>query len=293
MDAIKPQRTFRRRLIHWLFALFALYVIYCGLLYVLQTSLIFPAGFAGQAGDVLPTIDTERIELATDEGTTVAWFVPAPSHAHANSNDDEQERTPRPLAVFFHGNAELIDYQPQIIDLYHAMGVSVLLVEYRGYGHSQGTPSQAHIVADSVAILDQVIKREDVDAQRIVMHGRSIGGGLATQVALQRKPSALIVENTGTSVSSMAWRYGAPPLLVRSPLNTEKAFKQLDIPILIMHAKHDLVFPVKHGHVLHAAASDSTLVLFDADHNTLPGPAEAGLYVDSVRAHLEKAGVLD
>lgn len=269
----------------WLIILFSLYVVYCGLLFFFQTRFIFPASMAGQPGQALPTADTDVIELSTDEGTTVAWFIPA-------LGSDSAASEPRPLAMFFHGNAELIDYQHAIIDLYHGMGIHVLMVEYRGYGHSDGTPTQSHIVADSLAVLEQVLARDEVDAGKFVLHGRSIGGGLAAQVALELSPTALVVESTGTSVAGMAMQFGVPPFLVRSPLNTRDAFSQLDLPILIMHGQDDEIFPVPHAHRLDEAAKQSTLVLFDASHNTLPSSSEAGLYEQSVAELLRSTGVL-
>ena len=90
----------------------------------------------------------------------------------------------------------------------------------------------------------------------------------------------------------MAVRYGVPPFLARSPLRSEAAFKELDVPILIMHGKADQIVPVGHAHELEQAGSQTTLVLFDADHNTLPTPRQAVLYEESVRDHLRSAGVL-
>ena len=269
----------------WLIILIAMYFIYCGIVFFFQGALIFPNTMAGKPSDALPTEDTELIEYSTDEGTTVAWLIPAPD----SEVDDD---TTYPLAVFLHGNAELIDYQQPIMELYRRQGLALLLIEYRGYGHSDGTPSQQHIVDDAVSIIGHVLNRDEIDPARLVLHGRSIGGMLSAQVALQTKPNALIVESCGTSVADMSWRFGIPPFLVTSPLRTEKAFKQLDIPILIMHGKDDEIFPLANAHALDNAAKQSTLVVFDASHNTLPMPNEATLYEQSVNEHLKKAGVL-
>lgn len=281
----KPKPTLKRRIMTWLLIPVVLYVFYCGLLFFFQTSLIFPVQFAGQPGPGLPTSGgpAEQLEIETDEGTTAAWYLPAP---------DVSADRPAPLVVFFHGNAELIDHQQPILDLYHDLGVSVFMVEYRGYGHSDGTPSEKHIVGDTVALLNQVLDKPEVDRERLVYHGRSIGAGFATQVALQIKPRAMVVESTFKSIAGMAWRYGIPPFLVRTPLRTERAFKQLDVPILIMHGKYDSIVPPSHSEALHAAARDSTLLLFDADHNTLPMPAEVPVYEGAVREHLEQAGIV-
>lgn len=276
-------RNWRKRLMPWLIILLSLYVVYCGLLFFFQTKLIFPASMAGQAGEVLPTSDTEVVKLPTDEGTTAAWLVHVPG-ASADA--------PAPLVMFFHGNAELIDHQHATIDLYYRLGLHVLMVEYRGYGHSEGTPSEKHIVQDSLAILEQVLKREDVANEQLVLHGRSIGGGLAAQVALQAEPSALIVESTFTSVSGMAMRYGVPPFIVTSPLESEDAFEQLSVPILIMHGERDSIVPISHAHALEAAAADATLVLFDADHNDLPSGPDVQAYRRAVEELLRRAGTI-
>ncbi len=276
-------KTLKRRIMTWLIILFSLYAIYCGLLFFFQTKLIFPASMAGQAGNLLPTVDTQVIALRTEQGTTTAWLIPS-----ADASGD----TPAPLAVFFHGNAELMDHQHAIIDLYHSLGVSVLMVEYRGYGHSEGTPSESHIVADTLEVLEQVLQRDDVAKDKLVLHGRSIGGGMAAQVALKTKSTAMIVESTFTSVSGMAMRFGVPPFIVTSPLKSEDAFKQLSLPTLIMHGRRDSIVSGSHAARLAAAAKDSTVVMFDSDHNDLPNGSEVTLYRNEVEALLKRAGVL-
>ncbi|MEM9021168.1 MAG: alpha/beta hydrolase [Planctomycetota bacterium] len=286
--------TKRRRLpwyARWALILMSLYVIYCGLMFFFQDKFVYRAGFAGQASDRLPTEMTERIELATDEGHTVAWFVPAPDLG--SGVEIGGAHPARPLAVFFHGNSELIDHQQRIIDLYHGLGVSVLMVEYRGYGHSDGTPSEKHILADTLAVLEGALEREDVDADRLVLHGRSLGGGFATAIALDTEPAALVVESTFKSLASMATRYGVPPLLITSRLRSEETFQVLDLPILILHGRADKVVPVAHAHALDTAGKDTTLVLFEANHNTLPPPGSVGRYEQAVRLHLEEAGVIE
>ncbi|MEM9345685.1 MAG: alpha/beta hydrolase [Planctomycetota bacterium] len=282
---------FKKRIVTWLLVLLSLYVIYCGLMFFFQNKFVFRADFAGQASDRLPTEMTERIELPTDEGNTVAWFIPAPGSGDGVDGDDAGTNPARPLAVFFHGNSELIDHQQRIIDLYHGMGVSVLMVEYRGYGHSDGTPSEEHILADTLAVLEGVLERDDVDADRLVLHGRSLGGGFATALALETGPAALVVESTFKSVASMATRYGVPSLLITSQLRPEETFPELDLPILILHGQADKVVPVSHGHKLEAVAKDATLVLFDAGHNDLPNGLEIGKYRSEVYDHLVRAGV--
>lgn len=274
--------------------LVGLYVVYCGLLFFYQHKLMFPRDQAGVPPEMAAAFHKpEVIEIATDEGTTRGWYLPAPPEVPPEAG---RGGGPRPLVVFFHGNAELIDHQSDIIELYHAMGVSVLLPEYRGYGHSDGSPSEKHIVADSLAMIERVAGRPEVDEERIILHGRSIGGGLAAQVADRmqsegRTPAAVIVESTFVSASGMAWRHGVPPILVRSPLRTGEVFERSTYPILIMHGKYDGIIPVSHAHELLKLAPNGKLLILEFGHGIpLVGIPQ---YEDAVRLHLQEAGVVN
>lgn len=261
-----------------------IYLIWCAALFLLQGRMMFPRGFAGAPSEGPWDIDAVVLRHEFDPGRgVVAWLLLVPG-ASAES--------PRPLVVFFHGNAELIDHQAAIVALYRRLGASVLMVEYRGYGHSDGTPAQKPLVDDAVSVIEQVIEDKTIDAGRLVLHGRSIGGGIATQVALEIRPVALVVESTTTSVAGMAWRYGVPPFLVKSPLNNRAAFERLDLPILILHGRDDEIFPLAQAEALQRAGRDATLVTFNASHNTLPSGAEIERYERAIREHLIDAGAI-
>lgn len=308
--------TRKRRWLPWyargVLYVLALYVAYCGLLFFYQTKLIFPADLAGvSAGSpFLPT--GEVLTLETEQGTSVAWFFPAPApapgigSAPAPGNGQavspggvEGSEAARPVVVFLHGNAELIDHQRDIVEMYHALGVSVLLPEYRGYGGagasgggSAGSPSQTHLVSDAVAFYDRVVARGDVHADRVVIHGRSIGAGVGAQLAARRPCVAVIVESAGTSVARKAWGYGVPPFIVRSPFDTERVFRTLSVPVLIMHGEHDVIFRYQEARDLLAAAPNAVLVPFDAGHDDLGTGAQRQRYLDAVAGHLATAGVI-
>jgi len=276
----------RRKRLSWRYRIplyfVAGYVAYCVILFFAQDTMIFPAHYAGSPGALVPE-GTQTLTLHIDEGQVVAWYLPA-----ANASAEQ----PAPLVVFFHGNAELIDYQHDIIEFYHRLGVSVLLPEYRGYGRSDGKPSQQSVTADAIAFYDQVVERPEVDAQRIVIHGRSIGGAVAAQLAGQRTPSVLVVESTGTSVARMAMGYGIPPFLVKHPFYTDRVVRQLDAPVLIMHGRSDEIFPFAHAQTLERIAEDARLVDFDSGHNGLPSLGQRERYESAVRTRLQEAGIL-
>lgn len=252
-------------------------------LYLLQDRMVFPRMHLGSPAPTLPTRDTVVLTTQTDAGDRVeAWFVPGRGVT---------EQSPGPLVVYFHGNAELIDFQHGVVDMYRRLGMSVLLPEYRGYGRSGGSPSQAGIRRDVLDFLEQITERLDVDRQRIVYHGRSLGGGVACDVASQRKPMAMILESTFTSVAAMARQFGAPGALVRHPFRNDQALAQMTIPLLIMHGSQDDIIPVSHGRTLRELAPHAEYAEFDCRHNDFPGE-ERDRYRQMIEQFLRGADLL-
>ena len=261
------------------------YVAWWTALYNLQDSLIFPT-------DALPPVagetrfpNTQVLELTQPTGElSRAWLVLNPEGSADN---------PLPLVVFFHGNQELIDYQDEVVGLYISLGAHVLLPEYRGYGRSGGSPSREGIVDDCSDFVSQAIARDDVDRERVVFHGRSLGGAVAAETALKVKPSVLILQSTFTSTTDMAKQFAAPEFLIRHRFDTKTAVAELNIPTLIFHGKQDNVVPIEHAFALRDAASKSQFIAFDADHNSFPGAKNARAYIAAVATFLLQTGISD
>ncbi|RMF81200.1 MAG: alpha/beta hydrolase, partial [Planctomycetota bacterium] len=230
---------------------------------VFQERLIFPGMTMRTADDALPRPDfVERFWIETPEGTrTEAWFIPGRGITPT---------TPGPLVVFSHGNAERIDDYPYLLTPYTEWGFSILLVEFRGFGRSTGTPGQAALTADIVAAFDRVVARPEVDASRVLLHGRSIGGAVIAQLAARRPSAAMILESSFTNLGSFAWRYGAPPLLLRHPFRTDRVVATYDRPLLLFHGTRDSIVPLSHARKLHRLAPQSKLITADAGHNDFP-----------------------
>lgn len=250
--------------------------------YLMQRRVMFPRGMAVQVPNAKDgTRDLEVLWLDTDGGRVEAWLL-----LGAGASAD----SPKPAVIFAHGNAELIDHNVGLAQRYQLMGVSVLLVEYRGYGRSGGSPSQEAITADMIAFYDLLAKRGGVDATRIIFHGRSLGGGAACALALQRKPAAIILESTFTSAKDMAWRFAIPPFLVRDPFDNQEVLAQLDAPVLLFHGRRDNIIPYEHGVALSQTAKNAQLVSYDCDHNDLP-PDHEDYWVE-IQKFLREAGVM-
>lgn len=248
----------------------------------LQRHILFPRHLVGDRPAVdIAALHGEVLVRAVDGGEVQAWFLPGAGVGPA---------APGPVVVFLHGNGERIEDWVSNLAPYRALGVSVLLPEYRGYGRSAGTPSEAGIVEDVVWFVDAVRARADVDATRVVLHGRSIGGGVACGVARQRPPAAMVLSSTFTSVVDMAKRFWLPRMLVLDPFDNVACLRGLDAPVLIVHGERDSLIPVAHARALQAAAKDAELVLYAADHNDCP-PARSTFWTDVERL-LRRAGVL-
>jgi hypothetical protein len=258
------------------------YVLWCTILYSYQDRLVWPRELA-QPQSAKPK-NAEAVSLPIERGGAVeAWFFPP--------KPDESGK-PAPAVIYFHGNAELIDQQDRVVEGYSKIGLSVFLPEYRGYGRSAGEPSEKGIAADMIRFYDLLIRRADVDPSRIVFHGRSVGGGVAVDLAARRTPAALILESTFTSIAAMALKFGAPPFLLKHPFRTDRVVERLDVPMLLFHGRRDTVVPVSHGRRLHELARGSTYVEYNSEHNDFPGEGNEEAYWREIQAFLVRPGVL-
>jgi len=279
----RPRRFFRRLGTRVLIYASLAYVAWCAALYFYQDHLVFPADMAPPPLKGAPVrAVVSRLDLPTG-GTTEAWFLPAPGVS---------AQKPGPVVVFLHGNAEIIDYQDGLVSSYHQWGCSVLLPEYRGYGRAAGQPSEAGIVADTVHFYDEMVSRSDVDRSRIVFHGRSLGGGVAAQLAARRKPAAMIIESSFSSVAVMAHDYWAPSFLATSPFRTDRVIGGMDIPLLIFHGTQDAIIPVAHARRLHELAPHSVLIEYPCGHNDFPCPENSEAYRERIERFLSGAGII-
>ncbi len=153
----------------------AVYVLLAMALLALQRMMLFPRHAIPDPPDIASRMPgLVRVDVTHEDGVSEGWLIPGRGVSAAS---------PGPVVFHAHGNAELIDYAAPMLLQYVDWGVSVALVEYRGYGRSGGEPSEAGITADQVAFHDLVTARPEVDASRVVLHGRSLGGGAMGQLA--------------------------------------------------------------------------------------------------------------
>ena len=168
--------------------------------------------------------------------------------------------------LYIHGNAEdLGDILPRLED-FHRWGFSVFAYDYRGYGTSDGKPSERNAYQDINAAYTYLTQRLNIPATKIIVYGRSVGAGSATALASQKPVAGLILESAFTS----AFRVVVPfPLLPFDKFSNLPKLKKVRCPVLVMHGQADEIIPFHHGQKLYEAAPDPKAFLWvpEAGHN--------------------------
>lgn len=236
------------------------YLIVLAAMMVFEEALIFhplryPAGEWRPVGLVF-----EDAEFAAEDGTRLhGWFVP-----HEN---------PRAVVLFAPGNAGNITYRTDRLRRFQrAMGVAVLIFDYRGYGRSEGRPTERGVLADARAARRWLAERTGVAETDVVLLGESLGGGVMVDLAARDGARALILENTFTSLPDVAaWHYPVFPvrLLMRSRLSSLDKIAAYRGPLLQCHGDADAIVPCALGERLFAAANQPKrfVTLPGHDHN--------------------------
>jgi uncharacterized protein len=238
------------------------YLLLLTLLFVFQSRLIHLPGIPGRELTASPSdigLDYEDVHIATADGLQLhAWYVPAVEE--------------RGVVLFFHGNAGNISHRLDSIALFNELGLSVLIPDYRGYGRSEGRPSEAGLYRDADAALAYLIDQRGVSPERLIVFGRSLGAAVAAHVASQETVAALVLESAFTSVADMAAElYPIFPVraLVRQHYPTLEHMQRSDAPLLIIHSPDDEIIPFRHGQTLYESGPEARRLLeIEGDHNT-------------------------
>jgi fermentation-respiration switch protein FrsA (DUF1100 family) len=248
--------------------------IVCGVLvalaYLLQSRFVyFPSrSLVADPSDLGLPFETINLETA-DRIQLSGWFVP---HDKA-----------RGVILFCHGNAGNISYRLESIQVFHRLGLEVFIFDYRGYGQSQGRPTERGTYEDVRAAWMYLTQERNLLPDRIILFGRSIGGAIASNLACEHMPGAVILESTFTSMPDLAADIYRLPLVrhfTRFNYNTAEYIQEVDCPILIIHSRDDDIVPFSHGRRLFEIAPEPKRFLeITGTHNE--GFITAGEYYES------------
>lgn len=264
-------------------ALIAVSGVYMGfvvLLFLFQGRLIHVPNLPSRELTASPAdigLAYESVFFTTNDGIKLhGWFLPAPG----------AEKT----LLFFHGNAGNISHRLTSLAIFNDLNLNVFIFDYRGYGRSRGKPSEQGLYQDAQAAFDYLQKNRAIPLTKTIFFGRSLGGAVATWLAVKHPPQALIIESSFTSVPNLAAElYPFIPVrwLARLRYDTQSHLKALCSPILIIHSVNDEVVPFKHGKTLFQTAREPKQFLqLIGDHNS--GFMTSGRkYINTIKAFLD------
>ena len=230
-------------------------------LWALQRRLIyFPLSGVPRPAEVgLPT--AEHVSFAAADGPTLhGWFVPATIPGMSVT------------AIVFNGNAGHRGFRAPLAAMLADAGIATLLFDYRGYGESDGVPSEEGLAEDALAAFRHVTSRTDVARNRLLYFGESLGAAVAVRLATEHPPGALILRSPFSSLLDVG-RHHYPFLPVAAVLRDRYAsierIANIRCPLLVISAAHDSVVPAEQSRQLHdAARPPKCLIVFEGvDHN--------------------------
>ena len=228
------------------------------MLYFLQSKLIYYPTREIEVTPAAAGLAYEQVALrAADAVLLGAWFVPA--------------EDARGTVLFCHGNAGNISHRLDSIRIFHDLGLSVLIFDYRGYGTSEGKPSEQGTYLDAEAAWAYLTEARRVGPSRIIVFGRSLGGAVAARLAADKAPAGLIVESAFTSIPGLGRElYWFLPVrwICRFRYATAEYVRKINCPILVVHGREDEIIPFRHGErIFEAARRPKRFLAISGGHN--------------------------
>ncbi len=260
-DQKKPDRRIQKLL--WVLVRIVFFTItgFLIIFYFFQSRFVF---FPSRQIDATPDdigLPFEPVEIQTSDGVKITgWFVPA--------------RNAGGTILFFHGNGGNISHRLDSLHIFNELGLATLIIDYRGYGRSEGKVGENGIYLDAEAAWKYLVEQRGTDPDKIILFGRSLGGAVAVNLAGKHKPKALIVESTFTSIPEIGSdAYPFLPcallrLLSRYKFNAREDISQVNCPVLVVHSRDDNMIPFAHGQaIFDAAAEPKEFLEITGSHN--------------------------
>jgi len=207
----------------------------------------------------------EDVTLTTSDRVRInGWFLPAPELPIANHPS-------RITVLFFHGNAGNISHRFEKLEILGALGMDTLIVDYRGYGRSEGKPDEAGTYRDARAAYMYLTQTRNREPKTVVVYGESLGSAVAADLASQVDIGGLVLEEAFTSVADVGQKmFPFLPIrwLVRNKYDTLGKMPRIHAPLLIFHSRDDEFFDIRHAQRLLAAANEpKRLIELRGSHN--------------------------
>ncbi len=255
--------------------------VYLGLgliLYLMQSKFTFQPTrqLLYNPGDI--GLEYEKVQLKTPDNLLLsAWYIPAKNAEFT--------------ILFCHGNAGNMMHRLDTLNIFYEMGVNCLIFDYRGYGNSQGKPTEEGVYTDAQTAYDWLINEKKISPENIILFGRSIGGSVAAHLANNVKVKGLILESCFTSYADIGrkfYPYMPVKLVAKYSFNTFEYVKKLECPILVIHSRGDEIIPFELGLRLYEQAANEPKEFLEIFGNHNEGFLHTGqAYRDGLKKWLE------
>lgn len=239
----------------------AVYAVLLAYVYFFQSRLIYFPDNPGRELVETPAaigLAFEDLHVTTADGVRLhGWFVSGAPGA--------------PTVLYCHGNAGNISHRLDRLRIFNDLGLAVLLFDYRGYGRSEGSPSEQGTYRDARAVWEYLTSARHIPPARILIFGESLGGPIAAELARSVAPGALVLASTFTSAPDLASKfYGFLPvrLLARYQYPTARFVDAVRRPLLVIHSRDDEIVPFSQGEEIFRRGHDpKQFVEIFGDHN--------------------------
>lgn len=256
----KPPRSWKRRLLGLALRLPIYYLVFVLVMYFLENYLVFPGTPAARGWEPPPDPRVQDIELRSADGTRLhAWWYPRDGADGA--------------LLYSHGNGGNLSQRGYFVEaLRNTLNQSVLIYDYPGYGKSEGAPTEAGCYAAADAAYDWLIQTQHVAPEDLILFGKSLGGGVAVDLAARRPHRALVLVKTFTSLPDAGqsiYPWLPVHLLMRNQFDSVSKIGKCNRPVFVAHGTADHIIPYALGERLFAAANEPKrfLSLSGVDHN--------------------------
>lgn len=207
---------------------------------------------AAGAGEGLTKI--EDVWMTAADGVRLhGWYCTAPP-----TNGEEPSLAPnRMTLLWFHGNAGNLSHRYPVVEKLLEQRIDVFIIDYRGYGRSEGSPSEKGLYRDASAAWDHLTLERRIPSGRIVIFGDSLGGAVAIELATKVRAAGLIVQSSFTSIKDMAAEVMPflPAFILRTRMDSINKIARVPYPKLFIHSPADEMVPYRFGRQLFDAAS--------------------------------------
>lgn len=253
------------------------YIFICALMFVMQRNLMYIPATNINSPASYGLTDFSSITLVAGDGTHVQTWYSAANEGY-------------PTIINFHGNGGNLSHRAKFFALLRDAGFGVLGLDYRGYGASEGSPSEEGLYHDARAAINHAIKVLSLPPEKIIIYGESLGTGVAVQMATEYKIAALILQSPFTSMSDAA-KYHYPwlpvSMLLKDRYDSISKISNIHVPILLFHGDADNIIPIRQGKELFARANEPKQAIYfqDQGHNNLDRQIIVNLFLNFIREH--------